>query len=578
MEKICSVLKAKYKYVIPIVHFLVSFIWEKAIFIYSGNWDCWFTDIRSSNVPGERAELIMVYVLSRFISFLIIMLIWRIFFIAFDRDVSRADKCILGLIFCLGLIMGIIMYPGMFGLGYDSYTNYLFARRFLPTYWHSIYTGALYSACLMVIPHPIALFVFQWLFLFGTVSYFYLAVKKVYGNERIEYVSLLLLMLPESYYLMFNTYRNNYFTILVIFYIAYLFRAVKLKEYRDSWINILGFAVLSAFVMVWRSEGLLFGIGGLFVYVFYVLQIKKETVRRLVLVISASMIAFLGLNRLQSVGTLKYYGSDYMILNTTNVLYSIFNDPDADLSYEGAADDLNAIEGIVPVELLKESGMTGYRNHNWSKGRTDFNQTLAGDEVSDAYIRAYYRIIAHNFRDFLDVQINNFYTSLQLPTKHKTFVYSGEPVSVQEGFVFDIWQEGAAEIYASPCTAKWADNETRIIINTFMDEILIMWREMISDSGINGMLHILALAGDFILLVFEVFGWINDRKISRFVFIVPFIMIIGECMAVMLFMPEGRPAYMYPVLYASYAVIFLYFTENLSKRVPAEDKPAADAG
>lgn len=562
MEKIRVLCKTKFKQIIPVIHFLISFIWERSIFVFSGNWDCWFTDIRDGSTPGGRSELITVYIVSRIIGFFIIKLIWHIVFCVKKKEISLADKWMLGIIFMIGLAVGILMFPGMFSLGYDSYTNYLFARRFLPTYWHSIYTGMLYCACLMVIPHPAALFIFQWLFFWSAVSYFYLVVRRTYGNSRTVYIPLLLFLLPESYYLTFNSYRNNYYTILIIFYIVCIFDAVKTKEYDITPQKALFFAALTSVVMVWRSEGILFGVGGLFVYTVYVMKTGKGTWKRTLMIILSSVLLVVGLNRLQSTGEKKYYGRDYMILNTTNVLYSIFNDPNADLSYMGASDDLDAIERIVPVEVLREYGMDGYRNHNWSEGHVDFNQTLADDLTADAYMSAYYRIIAHNFSDYLDVQINSFYSALQIPGRHKTYTYNGDHYVEQDGFIFNVWQEGEAEIKGAPFTLRWEENKMRFTLFVFVSKLMDIWTELLVYSGINQILHVLAITGDCIFMVWEIFRWIHDRRKIRFIFIIPLLLIVGECLAVLLFMPEGRPAYMYPVLFASYTLLFIYRQEN----------------
>ena len=91
-----------------------------------------------------------------------------------------------------------------------------------------------------------------------------------------------------------------------------------------------------------------------------------------------------------------------------------FRNPDADFTYDGADSDLNSIEAVVPIEILREYGMNGFRNYNWTKGHRDFNQTLVSDNAAEAYMSAYYRIILNNLDTFFDVQLNCFYNALKL--------------------------------------------------------------------------------------------------------------------------------------------------------------------
>lgn len=283
-------LRENYQKIIPILHFIISFCWEKVIFINPGSEDTRALIARNDAI-SYHTEIMITYILSRIFCFILIWLIWKLIFYIFSREIKRSDLIILGVIYFCVLAAGVIIFPDLFGtIEIDNYTNYSTAIRFLPTYWHSIFTGALYAGCLMVIPHPISLFIFQWSLFFGAVSYIYLGVKKLYPDGFLKYFPLLLLLLPESYYLIFNAYRNNYYAVLVMFYIAYIFFRALDKNINERGIDIVRFSLLTSFVMVWRSEGILIGVGGIVVYLFNALRISRANLKKIVMLTIAVIV------------------------------------------------------------------------------------------------------------------------------------------------------------------------------------------------------------------------------------------------------------------------------------------------
>ena len=564
MEKLKRILMGKYEIILPILHFILTFAWRRKIFLGFGNWEYFNTIVKNKGVISAAGEQYIVYLLSSVFCFLIIFAFWKLIFFIVKGRVDRRDVIILGVIFGIGLFCGFILYPSNFGLEIDNYTNYLMARRFQPTYWQSIYTGALYGGCLMVIPHPIALFVVQWGFFWSVVSYIYLGIKKVSGDKSIQYISLLLFLLPESYFLTFNTYRNNYYAVLILLYISYIYFSIKDNARAIGVKKKFLFLLCTAFIMVWRSEGLLVGVGGILIYLFFIIKIQNN-IKTVLSLICSLFVMFVILSQIQAIGSKKYYGRDYMILNTTSVLYNIFNNPNSYLSYKGAQEDLKAIGAVIPVQVLKEKGMDGYRSYNWTNGRKDFNQTLTTDEKSKDYMSAYYRIILNNLKTYLDVQMNAFYFALQLPTVHTQYSYSGDSLVELENYVYDTWKEGEKEVKSVGNTKFWEKDKTRIGISAVVNEIISGWRELILNSGINVILHSLSLIGLVLVLIKEIL-YIIDRKkslVRGLPFIIAFVTVLGEYIAIMLFMPEGRATYLYPMLYASYLILYLYFSETL---------------
>jgi hypothetical protein len=334
----------------------------------------------------------------------------------------------------------------------------------------------------------------------------------------------------------------------------------------------MGIVALSAIIMVWRSEGIILGLFGGCIYLTFVVKFSKKNIRKAVIFIIAICVLFGGLNEVQSIGAKKYYGKDYMIINTTRVLYNIFNDPNADFNYEGADKDFEAISAIVPVFVLQQYGTSGYRDYNWTQGRIDFNQTMATDEQADDYMSAYYSLVWHNLSTFIDVQMNNFYVALQIPSNRQTYVYEGEDYFRLEPCVYDEWQYGKDEVVRSWMTEKWQNNKIRNNTSIIINNIIEGWRELIN-TGINMIMHAIA----FILLVIFFFREIifvieeKNKLCNRIPYMLAILGIITETIAVIAFMPEGRPAYLYPVLFSSYIIIYFYYASDVYKRSREEN-------
>ena len=99
---------------------------------------------------------------------------------------------------------------------------------------------------------------------------------------------------------------------------------------------------------------------------------------------------------------------------------------------------------------------------------------------------------------------------------------------------------------------------------SILNEIISVWKELISNSGLNIILHATSLIMMILLIIKELLDIINKKKKLKnsITFILAFLTILGECTLISLFMPESRPAYLYPILYASYLMIYIFFTER----------------
>lgn len=552
--------KKTLEYIFPAVHFLLTFLLERICFVFSDNFS-FVNEIAKNNYVSDRMELIIVYVLSKIWAAIIIWLFWKMVFGVINKKIPLSVAVLFGIVYLIGLVIGLFCYPDFVSLSIDNYTNYSMSIRFLPTYWQSVYTGALYAGCMMVFPHPFAIFIFQWMAFVGVTAYIYMGLEKLFPGRNVKLGALLLLALPETYYMMFDQYRNNYYAMLCLFYFAYLIFSLRDTEKEFKTREMVVFTVLSAFIMVWRSEGILIGAGGMLVLFF----IYKVNWKKAISLFVICMCAFFVLNSIQGIGAKKYYGQDYMIINTADVLRSILNDPNANLSYAGVEADLTAIEAVVPVQVLKEDGLAGLRNYNWTVGNLNFNQTLASDEDAEGYMKAYYHIISKNIPGYLDVQVNCLYGALGINARHVTHYYSGERISGLEPFNYYRWLQGYEELRESTFTTDWETNETRQLFYGVFNWFMSAWREIWNASGLNTLLHVFMIIGNIFLLVVEAIKFFIYKEKKSIEYVLYFLILLGETAAVFLFMPVGRAAYFYPVLYVSYFVLYFYFMERIKK-------------
>ncbi len=541
------------EYAVALIHFLLTFWFERILFHFDGDRDLFVSAARTETI-SDTAEYVLVYGLSKLCAALIIWLLWKLLFAMIYRRISRETIIVFAGIYVLGGIIGLILFPDTIGIEIDNYTNYGYAVRFLPTYWHSVFTGALYGGCLMVIPHPISIFLFQWMAFNAVMAW-------IWSHTRFRVFVLLLYFLPESFQIIFNPYRNNYYTILCMFYVSYLLVASRQRERHARMVEVGGISALTAFLMVWRSEGVMIGAGGL---IFLLLFIWKRKFKWIAAGLLICGCVFVCLSSVQRIGMKKYYGQDYMFINTMGPLHSILNNPQADLSYEGAAEDLAAIGDMVPVEVIKQYALTGYRDYNYTSGRADFNQTLAKEDTARQYMSAYYRIIFHNIGDYLDVQTNYFFTSLQVNCAHTTYSYSQESYIELDHFVYDSWFQGYEDLRRAGWTAQWERNEVRKFLNIVLSRLMTIWRELWTATSLNVLIHVGTIVASILILCMEFIHAVMQKDRSHWGWLILFATVFGEMCAIALFMPEGRAPYLYPVLYADYVLLFFYMQRNLS--------------
>lgn len=543
---------------IPVVHFLLSFLYEHLIFNFSDNFS--IQTLSPINLRfSDRFEIVMAYVISKAIGFVLIWCVWKLIFAIFKSRIKLGTSITFSVIFIIGAILLLILFPGSLMTAIDNNITYAQAINFIPGYWHSIYTSCFYAGCMMVLPTPYMIVLFHWLGLVFGIGYIYNRIdESEVISHKLKFPILVIFILPYVFVMLMDAYRSELYCVLCLIYIGIVILDIIEKRKRNlkECISVL---LISSVISVWRSEGIILGFGTFFVLVLFVYSGSvKEKILKLLLAVFVFFVLFVP----QKIGDIKYYGNDYKIVNITYPLGHILNDPEANLSYEGAEEDIEALETFMPVSYLKEYYLDGYRRRNIAIGSRDINQSISALEYSDAFVKAGYNIILHN----VDKYLINQWNFLNIAFETYYFIdqpsYTGEPNNAQP-WTYDLWNVGEQIFYDTPGVKVWAEWEPRVNAETKILEIRENFLKFCYTYQFGSTISIIKVinVGSFLLLfvlaIAETILWFSKKK-ARDAYCLVLWILLGQFVGIFLFMPSGMPTYFRGVFFATYAVLLTY--------------------
>ena len=262
------------------------------------------------------------------------------------------------------------------------------------------------------------------------------------------------------------------------------------------------------------------------------------------------------------VGDIKYYGSDYSIVNSFNPLHNIFVSDSSNLSYEGIEDDLAAIEAITPVKLIEEYASEGYRRYNYSQGYPDINQSRAGKEVSAAYKKAYRNIVLHNLPIYSKTQVSMLLQAIGAIPKAYVEEYKGDSSNFPS-FGQELWQVGRDDFQVIPGRYKWE----RFGLRNTLAALFTIPRLKYVDKNKKSRLYTLFFVLEFLIGLFiPIFAVINylrkkkeDDNSKQIVGIGAIALILDMyVLALSLVMPVGANMYFHSYIYCMFMLIILF--------------------
>lgn len=437
--------KSKLQYCIMAFHTLLTFLWADRVLKNVGEIAIGTKVI--NEVVSRRLENIMAYVFSEFFAILFVYLFWKLFFYVIRH--FRKSYIVFLVLFVVGSVLLLLSWPAVFAQSGDNFITYSSAVRLTPDYWHSAYSSFIYAGCLLFFPGDFMITIVQWAFFVFMLAYFYYRIENV--APKLKYLVFVIFLLPDTLLIITDSYRICQYAILVLIYVAHTMLDVIEKRHRDFREYVV-IAALGAFLAIWRNEGIIFSTAFFLIHVICTgnksLWNKFQRVLLFAVLFGIILIP-------QKIGEAKYYGKDYQIINSLYPLQAFLNDSETHFDYDTVEDDISAIEAMLPISIIKEYGLDGYRRYNYNvKGNTDFNQSLSRKKESAAYVSAYVNILLHNPQSVLKLAWDNIIYALS--ARH---VYFWSPSIPPEEHVplaawgSEIWDRSSADFYSNGHTA-----------------------------------------------------------------------------------------------------------------------------
>lgn len=382
------------------------------------------------------------------------------------------------------------------------------------------------------------------------LAYFYYRVENI--APKLKYLVFAVFLLPDTLYIIAESYRISQYTIIILIYVALTMFDVAEKRDR-SFREQVAIAALGAFLAVWRNEGIVFSTAFFLIHI--VCTGSKSLWNKLQRVLLFAVL--FGIILLpQKIGEVKYYGKDYQIVNSLYPLNVFLNDSETHFDYDTAKDDLAAIEAVVPVSAIKEYGLGGYLRYNYHiRGNTDINQSLSRKEESAAYISAYISILLHNPQSVIKLMWDNIFYALS--TRHVFFW--AQPVPEEEHVPLavwgsEMWDRSAADFYSNAHTAflnsiteKLGIGENLIRIRSQYSSFFSQKKGYFYSFFLFCAFHIWAFAHGLIRLI-------RKKDLTAFCFGLVSLAMLCEYAALLLVMPAPVDVYLFISFYISLAI------------------------
>lgn len=541
--------KINWKWIFPIIHMVISFLYMTFGFkhdplpfgemtaAYPVNW-------------SEDSERLVYIIMSYVLGISLVCITWYVFFLLIKRK-----KKIPFLLIFISFIIAFVVFPANFSAYEpDNMLVYSYALRNMPDYWQSIYLGCLYKAYLFVFPHPFMVSFIQLSVLFGILYYISTRVKRLFGR-KLAFIPYLTILFPEFMELGVSPYRNCIYTIMCLWFYALLFFDCLEKKKRSARELIL-ISLAGGFLTVFRSEGII--VFGILIVAFCF--IYRMNFRRICKYFIFSFFIYLLLMFPQKLGERKYYGQDYSMINSMNMLKTIVSDKNVNLKFDSAEEDLMAIHTIVPLKELPTYGIHGYRAYNFVKNGT-INQSFATKAESQAFMRSVRNLIFYNPGLFLKDRMVMFCEANGISGVREE-PYPTEAFSLMYAVLIGEWNYSYEEIVGTSFPKTFFSNQQKINLANDIVEIGDAYYKMACKSKLVFISRILVFVTFPILVIYDI--KLGAKKERTFFGLSAFLL-WGQLIAIILLCPEGRNVYYFPSYFVMLLGCFLLTLDIIKK-------------
>ena len=256
----------------------------------------------------------------------------------------------------------------------------------------------------------------------------------------------------------------------------------------------------------------------------------------------------------QKLGDIKYYGKDYSFINSFPVLKNILC---SGISYEGAGDDLTALNAVVPWEAIRYYGMDGYRRYNYASGRKDINQSLASDATASAYMKAYYRMVLQNLPVYGKTQASMLLKAIMVIENEYVVGCDRPPDPDLQPWTLESWDIGREDLENERFVEAWMNGEIHQRFSAFALKGI---------NRIEGLFRKIYFYSLILILIplFEIFLFFKEgirlikRKKNLFGLAGIAFLLLGQAAAIALVMPAGVLVYFHAYYYCSFILCLIY--------------------
>ena len=528
--------KNKTVFLIAGIHFLLSVVYRMYFYQYleddSGIFTSAVTD--SQTFYSDMAERIVSTLISGAFGFLLIFVIWYVILQA-----CREIKAVVAGIVLFSCMVAVLAFPACFDIETDTYILYHEAVRDILDYWQSMYTTCIYNACLLVFPDPVIIPVIQLSGFLGTLYYITRRTYKIF-DSKLAWMFWLIVLSPECFEIALSPYRGCINTIMCMLFFSIIFMDVAENRKRADW-QILLMSLGVAFLTVFRSEQILFPIiwSGILYFVYFYKN------RRWIRYVFFTIIFCLLLAFPQKLGDRKYYGKEYTVINKMETLAGMFREDELNISYEGAAEDIQKINALVPIEKLCASGLMGYRGHLFAN-RNDFNDFSQKAKRQEQFLKAADHLILKNIGIFLKVRWNIFLGANNVPVQMGSD-FTEEVSAMYDAYAMRVYF-GAVEVYKDSWVLRLLYQNPQ---NGISDRMIGFWEKLMTWFG-EKTLFLAVRCVVFILfsiMVCRLYGHKDVAGEVKKIMVVILLMLYAQIAAIFLLSPDDRNTYYYTVFY-----------------------------
>lgn len=549
------------------VHWFLSFWYDRYVFEYGdSSWDVFWSVSKDDRFPNLMQSTVL-YIFGKVFALLLLCFLYyllKTFLTSLKKKIFPVYVSVaLGIFFAVFIFYYCSYWPYSFSWQ-DSYSLYEFSVRLVPWYWHHFLTSAWYVGCLMVFPHPFALFFIQLIGVIAVMLYFFYRIGKSFKTPYwARFLILLICIVPATFHLVTQVYRNCIYAIVFMFYVIFILceEADKAELSTGKMFLICG---LSAFLSVWRTEGILVGLVGLSLMLF---KIYKKKASKKVLCISLYAIFFILLSCPQKMGDIKYYGKDYFIVSTLEPVRNILNDENVNLLYKGAENDLEAIEAFAPIECIRYGGIQEVRGYFYEKGHEDFDQSFAGCKVQNEYLKAFARLAIHNPEPYIKSQMNFMFGAIGVDWRFHVGEFVGEHVETEGAYT--LWELGEERLFSEWGVDRLTHNKVYVAVLNIVALVTIKYRTFMQNAGISPAICILIILFDLFILMMELIRLIKNRSGERITYLLFSLLFFIQFGLITMTVPSSYSLYFYSVFYPC-AVFEFIFVYGAKKRINAE--------